>query len=563
MSLDDNKIYSRIKITGLFFSCCLICLSIKLYRIMIIDNAYAVEKKYSQMYKPVIYFDGFEFEGDIYDRNNKKMTNEGAEYRAVILSDMAWPKIESKNRRYIDALNFIGSDNGISTETLLDTIEKSYKGYRQAIIMEITSRTKDEIEALNLPGIYIKEESRKFGDKVGFSIISSFLNNKINENDIKYDDSIDMKIFSLISRHKRRILRIPVDARGNLLPGLDIVEETMDEGVGSEAKDVVLTLDYDIQRCAEDTLSELVSGRGAVSVIDIKSGEVLAMASKDERNWERNMVTYSGKNYAYNPGSVFKTIVLAAALEIGGVDENTSFFCSGESSVSGISCYKDGGHGTIGLEDAFAQSCNVYFIELAKSIGAENIIKMAEKFGYGEKVLNFSRESKGTLYVDKKDIKYDVGNIAIGQKDIMVTPIQVCDMMSTIANNGVRKKPYILKRVLNKDGSLFDEYEAESERIVSSDTAKTMRKLLEAVVSNGTGENAKIPEGAAGKTGTPERGIKLDTGKYQYEDGWFAGYFPSSDPKYSVAVYIEDCGDDVSESNTAALVFKCLAQKIL
>lgn len=553
----------RIMMLGLMLTIVFICLEARMYKIMLQDSAFYAEKMDRQIYKPIIYYEGFEFKGDIYDRNHKKLTNDGIEHKVVIVPQMAWKRISSGNSKYTTALSLICGDNvDLSLDGLKEKIKGEYEGSKSAVIMTVCQKTGREIANMNLPGIYVKEEYRKYGDKVGIPIIMNFVSNTINSNDLKYEDSVDMKIFNFISKHNRRTLKVPVDAVGNTLPGLSVVEEVKDDSIDNLTKDVVLTLDYDIQSIAEDTLNELCPNNACVSVIDVETGEVLAMASKDHNGWERNMVTYSGRDYAYNPGSVFKIIVLAAALEDNKVSLGTEFHCSGRSLTTGISCYKTGGHGTIGLEDAFAQSCNVYFIELASQVGVEKIISMAQKFGFGQKVLNFSKESKGMLYRDKRDLKYDIGNIAIGQKDIMVTPIQICDMISTIANGGVRNKPYILKQALNSDGSLYEEYKTEKERIISEETARVIQRLLENAVVNGTGRRAQILEGAAGKTGTPERGVRLPSGKYQYEDGWFAGYFPASSPKYGVSVYVEDSGQYGPGSDTAAPIFKAIAEKI-
>lgn len=564
-SREKNSIMviKRLRIVGLIFTTLFLCLGIKLYKIMIIDNAYAVQKINQQIYKPILYYQGFEFKGDIYDCNLKKLTNDGIEYRTIIVPQMVWKRISAGSSDYMNALSLICGDNmTVNMDRLINKIRQEYEGSKQAIILTVNGRTSSEIVGLNLPGIYIKEECRKYGDSIGLPIITNFINNTINNNDLKYEDSIDMKIFNLITRHSSHVLKVPVDALGNNLPGLAVIEEIKDDNIKNEPQNVMLTLDYEIQKIAEETLEELCMGNGAISIIDIKTGEVLAMASKDENGWERNMVTYSGMDYAYNPGSVFKTIVLAAALEEGKVDMETMFLCTGRSST-GISCYKRDGHGLLGLEDAFAQSCNVYFIELARTLGADKIISMAEKFGFGEKVINFSRESRGMLYKDKKDMKYDIGNIAIGQKDIMVTPLQVCDMISTIANGGIRNKPYILKSIMNSSGVIIKQYKAEKQKVISEETAKTIMLLLESVVSKGTGKKAQIEEGAAGKTGTPVRGIKTSSNSYQYEDSWFSGFFPAANPRFGVSVYIENTGDTYYGSSTAAVVFKNIAEKIL
>lgn len=553
----------RMILTGFVIAFILSFLVIRLYNIMIINNDYSKQKLLNQIYKPIEYPGGFEFKGDIYDSNLKKLTNDGIQYKVLILPDIVFRYIKNVDMKYTNLFNIICDYNNIDFSTFRDKIEKEFYGSQKVLILQANDRVKSEVQESNLPGIYIKKETRKYGDNVGLSVISNFINNTMFNGDIKYNDSTDMKIFNYITRHKGNIYNLPLDGRGTELPGIVPFADIGTDYQASSTRDVVLTMDYEIQKAAEESLYELSTSDSSISVIDIKTGSVLAMASKDKNGFERNMVTYSGSNFAYNPGSIFKIIVLAAALEDNKIDTNTRFLCNGINEPTGIKCYKEDGHGMLNYEEAFTVSCNVYFIELARLIGAEKIISMAEKFGFGKKVLNFSKESTGMLYKNKNDIKYDIGNIAIGQKDIMVTPIQICNMISTIANDGVMADPYILKYVLNKDGSIFENTNITNHRVVSTKTAGIIKALMKSVVEKGTGKNAQISLGAAGKTGTPQRGSKTASGQYTYEDGWFAGYFPALSPKYAISVYIEDVSKQVSGGNTAALVFKNIAEKII
>lgn len=559
----ESIIKKRIKIIYIIIFLLLISLGIRLYSIMISNNDYSREKLIKQIYRPILYSGGFEFKGDVFDCNLKKLTNDGTYYNILILPDIVWIYIKNNNIKYENLLSLVCDYNNMNFNKLSNKIETEFNGSKQAIVMQINDRVKSEIESTNLPGIYIKKETRKFGDNVGLSIISNFINNTMINGDIKCNDSIDMRIFNYITRHTDKIYNLPLDARGVSMPGLIPLDKSYEELTSDSTKNVVLTIDYNIQKSAEETLLDLCDNNGAITVIDIKTGAVLSMASKDKDGLERNMVTYSGGSFAYNPGSVFKTIVMAAALEDNKINMSTKYLCSGRDELTGIKCHKAQGHGLLDLNEAFTASCNVYFIDLARPIGPEKILDMAEKFGFGRKVLNFSRESKGMLYANKNDIEYDIGNIAIGQKDIMVTPIQVCNMISIVANDGIMNKPYILKKVLNKDGSVYEETATDYYQVISAKTAQIIKNSLVNVVNNGTGKSAQIKVGSAGKTGTAERWTKDSLGQYFHEDGWFAGYFPATSPEYAVAVYIEDTNKQGSSGNTAALAFKNVAERII
>lgn len=556
----DNNIKRRIVFLFLSFTVLFMLLSIRLYEIMVVESDFAKQAQDRQTYRSIVYYDGFEFKGDIYDTTMKKLTNDGIEHNALILPSIVNRYISGGDSKCSYLLKLICDYNRLNYYDLIRKISKEASGSDQAVVLKVNDRLRSDISDASIPGIYVKSQAKKFGDNVGISILSNFLNNRINDRDIKYDDSVDMKVFNNLSRHVKKIYNVPLDGRGMLMEGMDAIDQTIEDDIDSPVKNVMLTLNYNIQKAAEDTLYEKCDKNCALTVININTGEVLAMASKDRNGWERNMVTYSGDNTAYNPGSLFKIIVASAALENNVADLNTSFLCSGKDDKTGISCHKRDGHGMIGMEDAFANSCNVYFIELARKVGAEKIISMAEKFGLGRKVLNFSRESTGMLYRKKEDIKYDIGNIALGQKDIMITPLQACAMVSAIAGDGIMNHPYILKRIFDRDGIIYEEYDAERERIISEDTAKIVQKLMEEVTSRGTGQKASLECGSAGKTGTAQKGIKDENGEYEKQDSWFAGYFPTENPKYAVSVYIENAEKG---SSTAQEIFKSIAQKIL
>ena len=558
--LDDLKVRKRIIFLFLTFIFLLLVLEVRLYAIMVIKSDFAKEAMDEQTYRSIVYYDGFELKGDIYDANMRKFTNNGIEYKAIILPSAVIKHITSNNSTFGNLLRLICDYDKLDYYDMLTKISKEAAGYDQAVAVGINDRIKDEIESSNITGIYVKSGIKKFADDIGVSILSNFLSNRMNGEYIKYDDSIDMKIFNSLARHVKKIYKVPLDGRGMLMPGMEPIDETVEESVGGPVGNVMLTLDYNIQKAAEDALHEKSDKNCAATVMDIRNGEVLAMATKDENGWERNMVTYVNDNSAYNPGSLFKIIVLAAALEKNKVGLETSFFCSGVDSETGIHCFNTSGHGMIGLEDAFANSCNVYFINLARKVGPKAIMDMAQKFGFGKKALNFSKESAGMVYRKSEDIEYDIGNIAIGQKDIMVTPLQVCSMISSIANNGMRNKPHILKRIFGDDGTVYEKHADESKSIISPETSEIIQKLMTEVVKRGTGQKASLYCGSAGKTGTTQRGIEYADGNYEHEDSWFAGYLPLNHPKYAISVYVEDAE---SKSSTAQEIFKSIGEKML
>jgi peptidoglycan glycosyltransferase/penicillin-binding protein 2 len=316
------------------------------------------------------------------------------------------------------------------------------------------------------------------------------------------------------------------------------------------------TLDYHIQDICEKVLTTR-KATGAIVVEDVESGDILAMGSKpdyDHLDLEKSFNSDDGEfinraGSAYNLGSVFKTVVVAAALEAG-IDLSHAYYCNGYVNVNGheIKCssYKTGGHGLVGLEDAYAESCNSYFIELGLELGYDKIVSMAQRFGFGNVTgLNAQGiyETPGSLIMNSNDSS-DTAYLSIGQGTLLATPLQIASMMATIANGGVKVKTNIVSAITDKEGnSVQDLEEHKVERVVSENTAKELLHLMSLVVSEGTGNlagtNLKYP--AAGKTGSAETGI-FNNG-VQTVHHWFGGLYPVIDgqkPKYSITVFVEN-----------------------
>ena len=233
----------------------------------------------------------------------------------------------------------------------------------------------------------------------------------------------------------------------------------------------------------------------------------------------------------YPPGSIFKLVVAAAALEAG-CDPDMQFTCSGAETVNGhsVSCETGGeyGHGEITMEEAMAYSCNCAFIQLGQKTGAESIIAMAEKLGLGNVVLEgYPGEKEGNLMTVRQSSGAAITNLSIGQGETLVTPLQVANMMSIIANDGVDTG---LSLIMEK------EKEDEGIRCLNSETVTALQKMMDAVIEYGTASELDITVPAGGKTGSAE---SMQGGK-EVIHGWMTGYFPTEDPEYTVTVFIEN-----------------------
>jgi penicillin-binding protein 2 len=331
---------------------------------------------------------------------------------------------------------------------------------------------------------------------------------------------------------------------------------------------VVTTIDRRIQEAAETAME----GRaGAVVVMDPRTGDLLAMVSTpafeidrftgaiDRAAWLKvvqhpdhpllNRVLQS----QYAPGSIFKIVVAAAGLQESVVTPVDRVHCTGDFQLGTRTFrdWKEDGHGVVDLKGALAESCNVFFYEAGLKIGAPTIVKYARAFGLGQATgVEFGGERVGVLPRPGprrgRDAWHpgDVVNIAIGQGQLTVTPLQAAKFMSAVANGGVLWKPRLVQRI-----------ERPERGVIWSDSGKVMghvelspvvwaylRQGLLAVVQSGTGVSARIPGlQIAGKTGTSQTITNSKAEKGQ-DHAWFAAYAPARDPEVVVVVLVERGG---------------------
>ncbi|MDF2841037.1 MAG: peptidoglycan glycosyltransferase [Clostridia bacterium] len=362
-----------------------------------------------------------------------------------------------------------------------------------------------------------------------------------------------------------RIVAI-VDSHKNLIPSLGFRKIELDDKV--EKFGIRLTLDFHIQMIVEDVLKENYINGSAV-VMDVKSGDILAMASTPDFD-PNNIGDYlSSKNdelinkaiSAYDLGSIFKTVVAAAAIENNLITPEETFLCEGEIEVNNkiIKCSSYNSHKDIpiNLKDAFALSCNTTFVKLGTRVGANKILDMAKKMGFGEKQCNELLEEKpGNIPTSQED---GIGNISIGQGKIQVTPLQVTTMMAAIANNGIMNMPNIIDAVVDdKTGETIETLARSNETtILNTLTTDILKELLHGVTTTGTGQQANLDKfgGSSGKTSSAETGIMNG----EIVHGWFAGFVPSDKPQYAITVFVYN---GKSGGKSAAPLFKEISSKI-
>lgn len=376
-------------------------------------------------------------------------------------------------------------------------------------------------------------------------------------------EGLEAKYDKVLSGTKGRITRIK-DASGGEVKGT--VEQYTDAIDGDS---LVTTIDMGVQSIAEKYLEEACidnkcTDGGNVVIMEPSTGNVLAMAtypsynlnepyqivdSELKNNWEalsnkekNESLQAMWRNKAiadtYEPGSTFKLVTTSASLEEGitTTDKAGEFACTGSITIAGvrIKCWRYyRPHGSESLREALMNSCNPVFIGLGQKLGVDTYYNYLEKFGLLAKTgIDLPGEAKG-IFLDKSKVgPVELATISFGQR-FEVTPIQMITMVSTIANSGKRMKPRLVKQTINsKTGEVTNIDPECTGTAISEKTAKDVLSMMESVVAEGTGKNAKVAGfRVGGKTGTSEDGV--NTNKYVTS---FIGVAPISEPKVTILV---------------------------
>ncbi|HLV10559.1 MAG TPA: stage V sporulation protein D [Halanaerobiales bacterium] len=490
--------------------------------------------------------------GIIYDRNgNKLAVSASSETVVAIPPEIDMP--EETARKLADVLEM---DYNLILERLTRDARAVY------VKRKLNEEMAAKVRELNLKGITFTEESKRFypndnlaSHVLGFAGIDS---QGLDGLELAYDRYL---------RGNPGKIEIERDASGRLLP-----YASEDYIAPQDGYDIYLTIDEVIQYIVERELDRAqmefsISG-GTVIVMEPETGHILAMANRPDYN-PNNFADYSQKEWrnrgisdGFEPGSTFKIMTTAAALESGVVNENDVFVDPGYIKVSGeqISCWKAGGHGRQTFAEVVQNSCNPGFVQVGMRLGKEEFYNYIAAFGFGKTTeIRLPGEARGILSDYSRIGPVELATMAFGH-GINVTPIQLTAAVAAVANDGLLMRPGLVKEIRSPDGELIEEINPLSIRkVISSETALRTTKLLERVVSDGTGESAYI-EGyrVGGKTGTAKH--------YSAEvyDSSFIGILPVDDPKLVITVVLYDVtGPTYYGSQTAAPIFRNIALDVL
>lgn len=466
---------------------------------------------------------------------------------------------------------------GISEETARKRVEKVSSIER--VKTNAAKETGDAIRAYGLSGVKVDEDYKRYypygtlASKVlGFTGAD---NQGILGLEVKYDEYLQGTNGKILTLTDARGIEIENAGESRLEP--------------VNGYDLCLSLDYNIQMYCEQAAKKVCTKKSAdsvsVIVMNPQNGELMAMVNYPEFDLndpftlvgdngeavsaeeKQNLLNKMWRNQCisdtYEPGSTFKIITAAAALEEGVVKLDDAFFCPGYKIVEDrrIRCARTTGHGAETFETGIMNSCNPVFMELGERLGAENFAGYFKQFGLLSKTNIDLPGEAGTIMHKTENIgPVELATISFGQS-FQITPIQLVTTVSSIINGGTRVTPHFGVSVQDADGNTVKTFSYEThENICTAETSETMRYLLEKVVSEGTGKNAKI-EGFSigGKTATSQT---LPRSDHKYISS-FLGFAPADNPQVLVLVVINNPQGIYYGGTIAAPVAKEIFENIL
>ena len=548
-----KQIKFRVIIVGIAFTLFFTIIGAKAMYLQIFCRSWLSEKAANQ-YEVSLISSGKR--GTIYDRNLREMAV------SIDVTSIAAhpPQIKNPKAAAKSLAKALKINRNVLAERL--TSEKKFVWIKR----KVTPKEAETVKNLNIDGLdFLREHKRFYPNKTLASQLIGFTD--IDDNGlegIEFYCNDDLK--GAVSRNT--ILR---DAHGR---GFE-AENTADSD--SSGKNLVLTIDSNIQYIAETTLAETVTKFSAKSgmavVMATDTGAVLALAhfpllnpnalnEFDQELWRNRVITDP-----FEPGSTMKIFSAAAAIESGSCSPNSIFYCeNGEYRVGRHIVHDTHEYGWLSLQQIIKYSSNIGAIKFSTKTGSEHLFRTLRNFGFGTKTgVDCPGETAGSLASFKKWTKIDAGTISFGQ-GISVSALQLIAATSAIANKGIFMKPYVVQAITDRNGRLIKSFgPRKGRRVISEKTAKTLTRIMQTVTTEGgTGVNAAL-EGysVCGKTGTAQKIGNNGTyanGKYISS---FVGFVPSEHPKVAVLVVIDEPKGQHYGGIVAAPGFRNIAQKTL
>ena len=453
---------------------------------------------------------------------------------------------------------FLAETLDLEYEDVLEKIKQKVALVR--IKTKVDTETAAAIRQANYPGVEVDEDVQRVYPYSELAAQVIGFVGKDNQGII----GLEAKYDELLEGEKGKILTL-TDSRGNE------VDSEQERIPPVDGKNLVTTMDVVMQQYAEQTIAKAVETKGAkrgvIIILNPQNGEIYAMAnyptfdlndpftiqneelaanwdsfSEEEKNdYLNQMWRNTAINDTYEPGSTFKIVTSSAGLEEGVVTPESSFFCRGFY-IAGdrqIKCWRyPRTHGAETFVQGVQNSCNPVFMEIGERLGPEKFLEYMQKFGFAQKTgVDLAGEATGIIHKLENIGPVELATMSFGQS-FQITPLQLLRAASAIVNGGYLITPHFGKGIADEEGNIIENFQYErGEQVISQETSETMKKILESVVSEGTGSKAYIPGyRIGGKTATSEK-LPRRSGKYIAS---FMSFAPAENPQVMALVLIDE-----------------------
>ncbi len=476
--------------------------------------------------------------GLIYDRNGVILADNATTTSLVVIPNQVKNKKETATKlAEILNVSYDAMYKHVSKKTSIERVHPEGR--------KLSYEVADKIKALKLDGVYLVKESKRvypFDTYMSHTLGYVGIDNQgLSGLELTYDKYLT---------GENGAIKYYSDAKGNKLSLSEVYQQPQD------GMNITLTINNEIQTSLERELNNAVTkynpDRAIGLVMDPNTGEILAISARPNfspNNYQDYTLEEINRNLpiwaTYEPGSTFKIVTLAAALEEGKVNLNKdTFYDRGSIKVENatIHCWKHGGHGKETFMQVVENSCNPGFVVLGQKLGKNKLFDYIDKFGFGKKTgIDLNGEGTGIIFDRSKVGPVELATTAFGQ-GVSVTPLQQVTAVSAAINGGTLYKPYIVKSINEPEtNTVIKETKPEKVRnVISEETSKKVREALENVVANGSGRTSYI-DGyrVGGKTGTAQ---KVENGRYLSNNYIlsFIGFLPADNPEVVVYIAIDN-----------------------
>ena len=531
--------------------------------------------------------------GQIFDRNmNVLASSKTVETVFIDPNEIAQEMAKPENSNLLDHIaRGLSEILDVSTDFVYKQAEDKafrYKVIRRKIPEELADEVRSFVSENEIKGVYLETDAQRY---YPYSSLAAQVMGFVSTDNVG-SEGLEAYYDSYLQGTAGKV----VTTKGNY--GSEMLYTYEKYYDASDGDSLVTTIDQTVQHYLEKNLEtaiekyDIINGAFGI-VMDVNSGQILAMANlgsydpnnyqeiydqalagqleeqyqdallldKDSDAYQEAMSAYNQAVAAerlrqwrnrcvsdgYEPGSTFKLVTLAAALDCGAVTENSSFYCGGHETFNDreqeVSCWKAAGHGMQTTMEALGHSCNIAFGHIGVNMTRKTFVEYFKAFGFLEKTgVDLPGEASGLFWAEDKFSVANLISASFGQT-FRVTPMEQVRAVAAIVNGGYLLKPYVVSQVLDSDGNVVKSNERTVLRqVISEETSATMRKMMEYVVTDGTAGSAKTPGyRVGGKTGTSEKIDTYDKNGKPVEDKIvsFIGVAPIDDPKYVVLVALD------------------------